>query len=90
MAETINKLAIVGASVRAAAFSAVRAGFEVVAADLFADADLRAICETTRIESGYPDALADWLASTECDGWLFTGALENHHEVVHVCRSSGR
>ena len=84
MAETIKKLAIVGASVRAAAFSAVRAGFEVVAADLFADADLRAICETTRIESGYPDALADWLATTECDGWLFTGALENHNDLLNV------
>ena len=84
MAETINKLAIVGASVRAAAFSAVQAGFEVVAADLFADADLRALCPATRIEAGYPDALVDWLATTECDGWIFTGALENHHEVVHV------
>lgn len=86
MAEPIKlkKLAIVGASVRAAAFSALRAGFEVVAADLFADADLRAHCDSTRIASGYPDALADWLAETECDGWLFTGALENHHELINA------
>ena len=84
MAEPIKKLAIVGASVRAAAFSALRAGYEVVAADLFADADLRAHCHVTRIESGYPDALADWLASTDCDGWLFTGALENHHELINA------
>ena len=86
MAEPIKfkKLAIVGASVRAAAFSALRAGFEVVAADLFADADLRAHCDATRIEAGYPDALADWLAATECDGWLFTGALENHHELINA------
>lgn len=84
MAEPINKLAIVGASVRAAAFSALRAGFEVVAADLFADADLRAHCDATRIKSGYPDALADWLAATECDGWLFTGALENCHELINA------
>ena len=37
-------LAIVGASTRAAAASAVRAGFQPLAADLFADADLRAHC----------------------------------------------
>lgn len=80
----MKKLAIVGASVRAAAFSALRAGYEVVVADLFADADLRAHCDVTRIEQGYPDALADWLAATECDGWLFTGGLENHHELVNA------
>lgn len=84
MAEPIRKLAIVGASVRAAAFSALRAGFEVVAADLFADADLRAHCDATRIAAGYPEALADWLDATECDGWLFTGALENHHELINA------
>ena len=84
MAEPIKKLAIVGASARAAAFSALRAGYEVVAADLFADADLRAHCDATRIESGYPEALADWLAATACDGWLFTGALENHHELINA------
>ena len=84
MAEPIRKLAIVGASVRAAAFSALRAGFEVVAADLFADADLRAHCDAHRIETGYPESLADWLAATECDGWLFTGALENHHELINA------
>ena len=84
MAEPIKKLAIVGASARAAAFSALRAGYEVVAADLFADADLRAHCDATRIEAGYPEALADWLKDTECDGWLFTGALENHHELINA------
>jgi uncharacterized protein len=84
MAEPVKKLAIVGASVRAAAFSAVRAGYEVVAADLFADADLQTHCSATRINSGYPDALADWLAGAECDGWLFAGALENHHELINA------
>jgi predicted ATP-grasp superfamily ATP-dependent carboligase len=84
MAEPIRKLAIVGASVRAAAFSALRAGYDVVAADLFADADLRAHCDATRIASGYPDSLADWLAAADCDAWLFTGALENHHELINA------
>ncbi|WP_145429938.1 ATP-grasp domain-containing protein [Lacipirellula limnantheis] len=86
MAESfrLKRLAMVGASVRAAAFSALRAGYDVVTADLFADADLRAHCDATRIEAGYPEALADWLAATECDGWLFTGALENHHELINA------
>ena len=81
MSEPIRKLAIVGASVRAAAFSALRAGYQVVAADLFADADLQRACVATRI-TGYPEALADWLAATDCDAWLYTGALENHAELI--------
>jgi predicted ATP-grasp superfamily ATP-dependent carboligase len=53
----------------------------VVAADLFADADLARACPVTRIEN-YPEGLADWLADTPCDGWLYTGALENHPALV--------
>jgi predicted ATP-grasp superfamily ATP-dependent carboligase len=78
---TIRKLAIVGASARAAAFSAIRAGYEVVAADLFADADLQRVANVARIEN-YPVGLADWLAATECDAWLYTGALENYPDLV--------
>jgi uncharacterized protein len=74
-------LAIVGASVRAAAASAVRAGFRPLAADLFADADLRAIATTTRI-SPYPEGLLDWLRTVEPAAWMYTGALENHPELV--------
>ena len=81
MAESIKTLAVVGASTRACAMSALRAGYQVVAADLFADADLKRACATTRI-SGYPDALAGWLAAAECDGWLYTGALENHPDLI--------
>jgi predicted ATP-grasp superfamily ATP-dependent carboligase len=76
-----RKLAIVGASARAAVFSAVNAGYETVAADLFADADLRQACRATRVEA-YPEGLAAWLAATECDGWLYTGALENYPALV--------
>jgi uncharacterized protein len=81
MPDAVRKLAIVGASARAAAFSALRAGYEVEAADLFADADLQRHCSATRI-SGYPEALADWLAETDCDAWLYTGALENYPELL--------
>jgi predicted ATP-grasp superfamily ATP-dependent carboligase len=74
-------LAIVGASTRAAAASAMRAGFQPLAADLFADADLRAIATTTRI-SPYPEGFVDWMRAIEPPAWMYTGALENHPELV--------
>jgi predicted ATP-grasp superfamily ATP-dependent carboligase len=74
-------LAIVGASARAAAASAVRAGFQPVTADLFADLDLRAIATATRI-APYPEGLLDWLRAIEPPAWMYTGALENHPELV--------
>jgi predicted ATP-grasp superfamily ATP-dependent carboligase len=74
-------LAIAGASARAAAASAVRAGFQPITADLFADADLRRIATATRI-SPYPAGLLDWLRTVEPPAWIYTGALENHPELV--------
>ena len=53
----------------------------MVAADLFADADLARHCPVTRIER-YPEGFVEWLAATECDAWMYTGALENHPELV--------
>ncbi|QDT69935.1 ATP-grasp domain protein [Planctomycetes bacterium MalM25] len=77
----MTRLAIVGASVRAAAQSALRAGFEVVGADLFADADLDGVCPIAKVDD-YPDGLVDWLAAQEIDAWMYTGALENYPELV--------
>jgi predicted ATP-grasp superfamily ATP-dependent carboligase len=77
----IERVAIVGASARAAAFSAHRAGYEVVTADLFADADLARIAEATRI-ANYPDGFVDWLDATDCDAWMYTGALENSPNLI--------
>jgi uncharacterized protein len=74
-------LAIVGASTRSAAASAVRAGFQPLAADLFADADLRHIATTTRI-SPYPEGFVDWLRAVEPPCWMYTGALENHPDLI--------
>ncbi len=78
---TPPSLAIVGASTRSAAASALRAGFQPIAADLFADADLRRIAITTRI-SPYPEGFVDWLRAVEPPAWMYTGALENHPELV--------
>lgn len=76
-----TRLAIVGASVRAAAQSALRAGYEVVGADLFADADLDGVCPITKIDD-YPHGFADWLAAQDVDAWMYTGALENYPDLV--------
>jgi predicted ATP-grasp superfamily ATP-dependent carboligase len=81
MTAVICKVAIVGASARAAAFSALNAGLEVATADMFADADLARECDATRVER-YPEGLAEWLASSDCDAWLYTGALENYPELI--------
>jgi predicted ATP-grasp superfamily ATP-dependent carboligase len=74
-------IGFVGASARSAAASAVRAGFQPLTADLFADADLQRFATTTRI-APYPDALVDWLRAVEPPAWIYTGALENHPELV--------
>jgi predicted ATP-grasp superfamily ATP-dependent carboligase len=59
----------------------VRAGFQPIAADLFADDDLRRIATATRV-SPYPEGLVDWMRAIEPPAWMYTGALENHPELV--------
>lgn len=80
-------LIVVGASVRAAAASARRAGWSVHAADLYADADLRAVA--TRAVRVRGDAAAPWPAALEpavagfpVAPWFYTGALENDPDLV--------
>ncbi|MFO0968587.1 MAG: ATP-grasp domain-containing protein [Gemmataceae bacterium] len=77
-------LILVGASVRAAAWSAWRAGFhELYAADLFADVDLRRIARAVRVDMDrYPHGLVAAAASFPNGPLLYTGGLENHPRVV--------
>lgn len=73
----MNPLLIFGASTRAAAFSAIRAGFNPICGDLFADADLRAFASVLSVPD-YPHHLADVAGHLPKDiPWIFTGALEN-------------
>ncbi|MCA9164248.1 MAG: ATP-grasp domain-containing protein [Planctomycetales bacterium] len=76
-----RKLLIVGASARAAAESARRAGFDVEAADLFGDVDLLAAARTTVI-ADYRRDLPDVLRNSSADAWLYTGGLENHPRLI--------
>jgi hypothetical protein len=76
-------LTIVGASVRAAAQSALRAGFAVCAGDRFADADLCRMCAAARI-GNYPAGLGAVVRGPQVGPWMYTGALENHAALVEA------
>jgi predicted ATP-grasp superfamily ATP-dependent carboligase len=76
-----RSLIIVGASARAAAFSAARAGFAPYAIDLFADRDLNELCPAVRIER-YPLGFLRALAAAPDAPWIYTGGLENQPRLV--------
>ncbi|MFG0241063.1 MAG: ATP-grasp domain-containing protein, partial [Gimesia chilikensis] len=74
-------LLIVGASTRAAAASALRAGMRPLCVDQFGDQDLHALARVIPRTS----ALNDWLlelAALEPMEWIFTGAVENQSELI--------
>ncbi len=79
-------LIILGASTRAAAASAMRAGYRPWCADLFADRDLQAMCPVVRCPSGdYPAGFLRILQQANLPTnvpVLLTGAMENHLAVV--------
>lgn len=74
-------LLTVGASARAAAQSAQRAGFAVTAIDLFADEDLTE-CATAIRSENYPADLVHLAATAPSGPWMYTGGLENHPRIV--------
>jgi predicted ATP-grasp superfamily ATP-dependent carboligase len=76
-------LLIFGASARAAAFSALRAGLHPWCADLFADTDLAVRCPVVRIPpERYPHAFLDLLDTAPHAPWLYTGGLENRPALI--------
>jgi len=76
-----RSLIIVGASARAAAFSAARAGYAPYAIDLFADCDLAELCPAVRIER-YPLGFLRALAAAPDAPWIYAGGLENYPRLV--------
>ena len=87
-------LVIVGASTRAAAWSAIRAGRRPLCADLFADRDLLAVAVAIAVEDyplGLVKAVEELLSSgpdASCPA-IYTGAMENHFEVVAALSDRG-
>ncbi len=74
-------LLIAGASARAAAFSALRGGFKISAADLFADADLQRACDCRTVDP-YPEQLEQIFKTAPPGVWMYTGALENYPRLL--------
>jgi predicted ATP-grasp superfamily ATP-dependent carboligase len=78
-----SNLLIIGASTRAAAFSALRAGLRPTCFDLFADRDLEARCRVVRIPPDkYPHGFLQAVEKEPPTPWMFTGGLENRQELV--------
>jgi uncharacterized protein len=77
----MQPLILLGASVRAAAFSALRAGFAPRAIDLFADRDLADVCPAVKIQR-YPGEFLSLLAAAPGAPWMYSGGLENYPRLV--------
>ena len=77
-----GNLILFGASTRAAAFSALRAGLRPWCADLFADADLQRRCPAMRLPGPYPEGFLDWIGAELPGPWMYTGGLENRPWLV--------
>ena len=76
-------LLILGASARAWAASAHRAGIGIRAADLFADRDLGLLGEAVAIPTDeYPQAFLAVAERFPPGPWCYTGALENHPGLI--------
>lgn len=73
---------IVGASARAAAFSARRAGFDPWTADLFADRDLALAASAYERVQRYPDDFPAISRQGRAGPWMYTGAIENFPWLV--------
>ncbi|RLS33328.1 MAG: ATP-grasp domain-containing protein [Planctomycetota bacterium] len=88
---TTTELLVVGASVRAWAGSAHRAGLNVHAVDLFADRDLSAVAQAIPVDGAdYPAGLVAAAARLPAAPWCYTGALENHPDLLAVMASQRR
>jgi predicted ATP-grasp superfamily ATP-dependent carboligase len=81
--EPSQPVILIGASTRAAATSAVRAGWSPWCVDLFGDADLECIAVSRKISrDDYPQGLIDALADAPPAPVVYTGALENHPDLI--------
>lgn len=80
----LSRCIVVGASVRAFAASAARAGWMVHAADIFNDTDLREVAAESVRVADYPRGLRAAVGRFPLAPVVCTGALENHPDVVEA------
>jgi uncharacterized protein len=83
MPSVTEHLLIVGASTRAAGFSALRAGLRPWCADLFADRDLQARCPVFSLAGDYPLGILGLVGDGPPGPVMYTGGLENRPKLVH-------
>ena len=77
-------IVVVGASTRPLAASAASAGWQVHAADLFADLDLRESAASAVRVRPYPEGLPAAVTAFPAGPWFYTGAMENHPEIINA------
>tara|TARA_R110002072_G_scaffold302999_3_gene491145 strand:+ start:88329 stop:89549 length:1221 start_codon:yes stop_codon:yes gene_type:complete len=75
-------LIIIGSSVRAAAQSAVHAGFRPWCIDQFGDRDLTAISPNVHTVRDWPNEIESVIQSFPQADWVYTGALENRPVLI--------
>lgn len=78
---SVPEIVIAGASTRAAAFSALRAGFRPYCLDRYGDADLRAVA-AVQVVDDYPHGLIAALEHCPDAPVMYVGALENSGNVL--------
>lgn len=77
----LEPITLIGGSTRAAAWSARRAFFAPVAADLYADLDLREMAEAHQV-CEYPRDLESVLREPHGGGWMYCGGIENYADLI--------
>ena len=86
----VTNLIVIGASARAACFSAQRAGMVPYWIDLFGDYDLCREFEGQLVDArDYPQAIIDKIDTAPEAPFIYTGAMENHADVleqIEACR----
>ncbi|HID24367.1 MAG TPA: ATP-grasp domain-containing protein, partial [Planctomycetaceae bacterium] len=80
-------LLIVGASTRAAAFSALRAKWQPVCIAKFLDEDLKAVARVLTWPRTLRQVVTLAKSLPECP-WLYTGAVENHPALIDAISQS--
>ena len=82
-----QEVIIIGASARAAAFSARRSGLTPICIDRFADLDLQQVADATRV-TDYPAGILTALQAWEHQPALYVGGIENHTTLVQQLAAS--
>lgn len=85
--DTPPEIIIIGASARAAAFSACRSGLTPICFDRFADADLQRVADATRVGDD-PPGILEALNHLDQLPVLYVGGLENRPTLIRQLHES--